>query len=105
MGGVYNKFEEDGITIDRKRRVDVFAVDFNTTLNKTETYLVGELVFNLVDVPGTYTQQYGDKQYGFFIDIVQPILIKIGNCAAVAVILFPVLVVGFFSRKITILIT
>ena len=35
MGGVYNKFEEDGLVLDKKRRVDVFAVDFNTTLQKS----------------------------------------------------------------------
>ena len=28
----------------------------------------------MVDVPGTYTQQFGNKQQGGFIDIVQPIL-------------------------------
>ena len=34
MGGVYNKFEEDGLTLDKKRRVDVFAIDVNTTIKK-----------------------------------------------------------------------
>ncbi len=27
MGGVYNKFKEDGLVLDKKRRVDVVAVD------------------------------------------------------------------------------
>jgi hypothetical protein len=31
MGGVYNKFQEDGIIIDEKRSVNIFAIDFNTT--------------------------------------------------------------------------
>ena len=32
MGGVYNKFQDDGLTLDKKRRSDVFAIDFNSTL-------------------------------------------------------------------------
>jgi len=74
MGGVYNKFEEDGVTLDKQRRVDVFAIDFNATIKKTGTYIVGEYSFVWVDVPETYTQQYGNKQQGFFLDIVQPII-------------------------------
>jgi len=74
MGGVYNKFEEDGVTLDKQRRVDVFAIDFNATIKKTGTYIVGEYSFIWVDVPETYTQQYGNKQQGFFLDIVQPII-------------------------------
>ncbi len=74
MGGVYNKFEDGGLTLDKQRKVDVFALDFNTTIKKTGTYIVGEYAFILVDVPETYTQQYGNKQQGFFFDIVQPII-------------------------------
>ena len=74
MGGVYNKFEDDGVTLDQERRLDVFAVDLNTTIKKTGTYIVGEAVWVMVDVPSTYTQQYGSKQQGAFIDVVQPIL-------------------------------
>jgi len=74
MGGVYNKFEEDGLVLDEKRRVDVFAIDLKTTLKKTGTYIVGEAVFIKVDVPDTFTQQYGTKQFGAFVDVVQPIL-------------------------------
>ncbi len=74
MGGVYNKFEEDGLTLDVERRVDVFAVDIKTTIKKTGTYIVGEAVFIKVDVPNTFTQQFGTKQFGAFVDVVQPIL-------------------------------
>lgn len=74
MGGVYNKFETDGVTLDQKRRLDVLSVDMNTTIKKTGTYIVGEAVWIMVDVPSTFTQQYGNKQQGAFIDVVQPIL-------------------------------
>lgn len=76
MGGIYNKFEVDGLTLDKKRRADVFAIDFNTTVPKAHTVITTEFAWILVDVPDTYTQQYGKKQYGGFIDIVQPILKK-----------------------------
>jgi hypothetical protein len=76
MGGAYNKFEEDGITLDKKRRVNVFAVDFNSTLAATKTYLNGEWAWVQVDIPDNYTEQFGRKQRGGFIDIVQPIIKK-----------------------------
>jgi len=74
MGGVYNKFQEDGLTLDKKRRVNVFAVDFNTTLPHTKTYINGEWAWVNVDVPETYTEQFGKKQHGGFVDFVQPVL-------------------------------
>jgi hypothetical protein len=76
MGGVYNKFEEDGLQLDIKRRVDVFAIDFNTTLPKLNTFITGEWAWIKVDVPPTYTQQYGNRQQGGFVDIVQPLIIR-----------------------------
>ena len=76
MGGVYNKFEENGLTIDKQRRIDLIAFDFNTTLPKLNTHIEAEWVWVMIDVPSTYTQQFGDAQKGGFIDIIQPILHK-----------------------------
>jgi len=76
MGGAYNNFEADGIVLDKKRRVDVFALDFNTTLPKFNTFITGEWAWVKLDTPDTFTQQFGNKQHGGFIDIVQPILQK-----------------------------
>ena len=42
MAGAYNKFEEDGIILDKKRKVNVFAIDFNTTILKLNTHINGE---------------------------------------------------------------
>ncbi|PWA05000.1 hypothetical protein [Flavobacterium psychrotolerans] len=74
MKGIYNKFQDDGIVIDEKRRVSIFALDFNTTIPKTKTFITTEFAWIKVDVPGTYSQQFGDRQYGGFMDIVQPVL-------------------------------
>ena len=74
MGGIYNTFEDDGIVLDEKRRLKVFAIDYNTTLPKLNTLIIGEWAWVNVEVPDTFTQQYGSKQQGGFLDIVQPIL-------------------------------
>jgi hypothetical protein len=76
MGGAYNKFEEDGIVLDKKRLVNVFAIDFNSTIPKLNTYINGEWAWVRVDIPDTYTEQYGRTQAGGFVDFVQPILKK-----------------------------
>lgn len=76
MGGVYNKFNDDGMELDSKRRVDLFAIDFNTVISKIKTVINAEWVWAAIDVPETYTQQYGNKQQGGFIDIVQPVIKK-----------------------------
>jgi hypothetical protein len=73
MTGAYNKFQDDGIVIDKKRNVSVFAVDFNTTLPRVKTFINLEYALVNVDVPESYTEQFGRKQRGGFIDIVQPI--------------------------------
>jgi hypothetical protein len=54
--------------------VNVFFFYFNTTISKFNTYINGELACVHVDIPDTYTEQYGRKQAGGFIDFVQPIL-------------------------------
>lgn len=74
MGGVYNTFQDDGLVLDVRRRVDVFAVDVQSTLPRIGTSIVGEWAWVLVDVPTSYTQQYGDRQQGGYLDLVQPLM-------------------------------
>lgn len=76
MGGVYNKFREDGLVFDKKRHLHVFALDLNTTLSRLGTYINTEVAWINVDIPETYSQQYGSQQFGGFIDVVQPLLKK-----------------------------
>lgn len=72
MGGVYNRFRDDGIVLDRKRQVNFVALDMNSTIFKG-THLNGEWVWAYADVPDTYIQQFGNRQQGGFLDIVQPV--------------------------------
>ena len=76
MGGLYNKWRDDGLILDKKRRVDILAVDFNTLFKKTNTNIIGEWSWIFVDIPETYSQQFGSRQRGGFMDIVQPVLKK-----------------------------
>lgn len=73
MGGVYNKYEDDGLLLDAKRRVNVYAVDCNTRIGSTGTSINGEWAWVNVDVPATYSEQFGRKQHGGFLDIIQPV--------------------------------
>src|SRR6186713_3655288 len=59
MGGVYNKYEDDGLTLDVKRRVNVFALDFNTIIPTIKTAINAEWAWVKVNVPDTYTEQFG----------------------------------------------
>lgn len=70
MTGVYNKFQGEGITFDAKRRMSVLAIDFNTSLLKNRFTITGELANVFVDVPETYSQNFGTKQFGGYIDFV-----------------------------------
>lgn len=74
MQGIYNKFEEDGLVLDKKRAVRVWAVDFNTILPKLNTAINAEWAWLGIDLPDNFTQQYGNRQQGGFVDIVQPVL-------------------------------
>ena len=73
MSGAYNKFEDEGLELDKKRLANVLAIDVNSTL-PIKTTITGEWAWVNVDIPDSYTEQYGRKQQGGFVDIVQPIL-------------------------------
>lgn len=70
MTGVYNKFQHDGITLDKKRKASVLALDLNTSLLKNRVTITGEIAAVLVDVPVTYSQAFGKRQLGGYADFV-----------------------------------
>ncbi len=75
MGGIYNKFQDDGLPLDEKRRIDLISMDFNTLLRK-KLFINSEFVWAFVNTPKVIGQQFGDHQRGGFIDIVYPIVNK-----------------------------
>jgi hypothetical protein len=74
MGGVYNTWEIEGAQVADKRSVNVFDVDFNTTIPKLKTAITAEWAWIFVDLPPDYTPEYSHRQDGGYIDIVQPIV-------------------------------
>ena len=76
MGGVYNSFKKDGLPVDDKRRVHAVAADLNVTVPGIQTNLTAEAAWVRVEVPETYSQQFGEKQWGVFVDVIQPVLRK-----------------------------
>ncbi|MFZ1703147.1 MAG: hypothetical protein WAT79_02310 [Saprospiraceae bacterium] len=74
MSGVFNKYKIDGLEVDEKRFVRVFAVDFNTSLLNNRIEITGEVSKVKVDVPETYSQTFGTDQLGGFVDIIGTVL-------------------------------
>jgi len=74
LTGVYNNWIEGGLILDKKRNISVLGVDFNTSLLKDRLAITGEFAKVVVDIPETYTIQYGQKQFGAFLDIKGTIL-------------------------------
>ena len=74
MGGVYNTWRIEGAPIDNKRSLSVFDVNFNTTIHKSNTAITTEWAWVFVQLPTDYTPEYSGKQFGGFIDVVQPII-------------------------------
>lgn len=74
MSGVYNNFKSNGIVIDKQRQVNVFALDFASSLFKNKLNIQGELAQVWVDVPEYFSAQYGNRQLGFYTDFVYTLL-------------------------------
>jgi hypothetical protein len=74
MSDVYNSWEIEGTPVDNKRKATVFDVDFNTSLKRFNTKIITEWAWVFVQIPPNYIQNYSSKQFGGFMDIVQPIV-------------------------------
>ncbi|MEO6165943.1 MAG: hypothetical protein ABIO46_08455 [Chitinophagales bacterium] len=74
MTGVYNKWKEDGIVLDEKRNASVAAIDFSTSQLKNRLIITTEVAKVFVDVPDSYSQSFGSRQFGGFLDVVGTIV-------------------------------
>ncbi|MBP9884213.1 MAG: hypothetical protein KBF32_12470 [Chitinophagales bacterium] len=74
LTGVYNKWQSDGIVLEDKKSASALAFDFNTSLLKNRINITTEIAKVFVEVPDTYTQAYGTRQFGLFTDITGTIL-------------------------------
>jgi hypothetical protein len=74
MGGIYNTWRVEGAQVDNKRSVNVFDVNFDSTIPVLHTSIITEWAWVFVDLPPDYTPEYAHEQFGGFIDVVQPII-------------------------------
>lgn len=74
MTGVYNKWKEDGIVVDEKRSAGAAAIDFTTSQFNDRLSITTEWAKTFVNVPDTYSQAFGSRQFGAFVDIVGTIV-------------------------------
>lgn len=71
-GGAYNAFQVEGETVDDRRSVQLAAVDWSTVLLGASVR--GEMAWAWIDVPPDLQEVYGSRQWGFFVDVVRPVL-------------------------------
>ena len=74
VGDIYNTWRVEGATIDNKRTAQIYDIDFNTTVRATHTRIITEIAWVKVQLPAGYTEQYSSRQFGGFMDIVQPLV-------------------------------
>lgn len=72
MGGIYNQWRLEGVIVDKKRQLNVYAVDLNTTI-AGQTRITGEIAVVHVDIPQAAAPQFGNSQRGLYLDVVQPV--------------------------------
>jgi hypothetical protein len=71
-GGVYNSFRLDGVRVDQKRHLSLFAMDYKVDIRKLS--LRSEFAVNSVEVPSSLSEIYGSGQWGYFAEAVYPLL-------------------------------
>ncbi len=69
---IYNTYTVDGMEVDDARRVSLVALDLSTVLLGASVR--GEAAWGFIDVPPDLAGVYGDRQWGFFVDVVRPVL-------------------------------
>ena len=71
-GGVYNTYKIDGIKVDEKRKLAIYAIDFKSHLKKA--IINAEFAYSIINVPKSLVQLYGNQQWGTYAEIVYPVL-------------------------------
>jgi hypothetical protein len=71
-GGVYNSFRRDGVEVDSKRRLSIYAFDYHLDFGFLS--ITGEAASNFTEVPADISTIYGKEQWGTFTDVIVPFL-------------------------------
>jgi len=70
FAGYYNTFKKEGLVIDEKRKVFVFAIDYSFSIKKAK--IIGEAALIKVDVPQSVRPLSGQTQWGVHTDVIYP---------------------------------
>lgn len=70
-GGIYNTFRIEGQTVDERRRLSIFAVDFSTEVRSLS--LRGEVAWASVNVPDDLSELMAERQWGVYLDAILPV--------------------------------
>ena len=70
-GGRYNTYKEDGLTVDEKRSLYLWALDYNLSIKKLQ--IIGEWAWSHIRVPASLGPAFGDQQWGWHTDIIYPL--------------------------------
>ncbi len=73
-GGIFNQFTADGLDLDEKRWLHLFAIDVD--LDVKNLNISGEWAMVNVEVPKALGQGFGSTQCGFHVDAIYTILKK-----------------------------
>ncbi len=69
--GRYNRFQEDGLDLDEKRSLYLWAFDYNLNIKKLR--ILGEWAWASINVPQSLGPAFGDQQWGAHTDLIYPI--------------------------------
>lgn len=72
-GGIYNTYKLDGAIISEQRNLSILAGDIRTTI-RNKLVLQAEVAKNVIDVPLNITEIYGSEQWGYYAELIYPIL-------------------------------
>lgn len=70
-GGIYNTFRVEGETVDEKRMLSIFAVDFSSEIGSL--VLRGEAAWARINVPEDLAELLGERQWGAYLEAVLPV--------------------------------
>ncbi|OFY68792.1 MAG: hypothetical protein A3G23_03090 [Bacteroidetes bacterium RIFCSPLOWO2_12_FULL_37_12] len=68
-GGAYNTFKKDGLDIDKKRNLHLGSLYYQREFFQRVT-LNGEVSRVWIDVPAEAGENYGNRQWGYFLDMI-----------------------------------
>lgn len=70
-GGIYNTYQIEGDIVDKKRKLEIFAVDYSAKVWIAE--LKGEIAYARIDIQDDLREFFGEEQWGGHLDIIVPV--------------------------------